>query len=1219
MPMSAIHTGMIDHVLPVSEIPQKLIELASNARKIRLPAAVNLELGIDNGGLLTIDDEREHALRDILITLQNRTGHDFKHYKRATVLRRIERRMQVNGLPDTIAYAAFLKRHSNETQLLLSDMLISVTNFFRDRESFETLERDIIPRVFQHAGANEHLRAWSLGCATGEEAYSLGMLLVEQNKLVDPSRPIQVFASDIDERAIDIGRRAIYPASIVTDVTPSRLRQHFEKHDNYYSVKKEIREKVLFANHNLLRDPPFSRLHLITCRNLLIYLDRDIQKKVFEMLHYALHPEGYLFLGNAESADAVPDYFVPVDKKHRIYQSIRSRSSRYYVPPQFSGATARLPDPVDLPRHVSTPKRQVQNLHWQLLQDYVPASVLIDQHHDLVYASKQASRFLQPPQGEPSNNILVLVHPDLTLELRAALFQAAQSGMPVETRTVTVRQGGSGGHGGQGGQGDQNLAVRIVVRPTPPKHEAEGLVLVLFQEAPGQAEGEAGFSHASGNASDNAVVAHLEEDLRNTKEQLRAVIDQYESTLADLKASNEELQAVNEELRSAMEELETSKEELQSVNEELLTVNVELKMKVEETTKANDDLQNFLTATEIATVFVDSNVCIKRYSKPAAGLFNIIATDIDRPLPDITHRLVYPELLDDINGVFNSLQPNEREVCSKDQDWFIARFLPYRSATDRIEGIVLTFVNITRRKAAEEKLRASEHRMRLIAASTRDYAIATMDASGIVTSWNLGAERLFGYTEREMTGQSLAILFLPEDRARGLFEEELQRAATEGRGEDDRWHLRKDGTRVYCSGITSPLIDSDLRGFVKIARDLTGSKQAQDRQAARLEWEQQERIRAQESARLRDEFFAVLSHELKQPLNLIQLTAEMLTRLPDTAKLPHVARSAATIQRSVENQVKIIDDLMDLSRLHTGKLSLHRGQVDLGACVAAMIEVVKPDALQKRIAIVFEPGSGKLIVHGDKVRIEQIIWNLLNNACKFTPVDGRVRVELRQAGESACLEVADTGRGIAEEFLPHVFDMFKQADSGTNRQHGGMGIGLALVKELANSHGGKVEAHSEGIGQGAIFRVYLPLAMPVQASLPASSDIPVNLSGKRILLVDDTQESIEPLAALLGMENALVTIAGSGSEAIGVAAKSPQAFDLIISDIGMPGMDGYALLAELRKLEATANTPAIALTGFTRESNANEALAAGFMAHMPKPVSLDQLLETAARITRTPD
>jgi two-component system, chemotaxis family, CheB/CheR fusion protein len=1203
MPMSAIHTGMIDHVLPVSEIPQKLMELVSNARMIKLPAAVNLELGIDNGGLLTIDDEREHALREILLTLQSRTGHDFKHYKRATVLRRIERRLQVNGLPDAIAYAAFLKQNTEETQLLLSDMLISVTNFFRDREAFEALERDIIPRIFQHAGANEYLRAWSLGCATGEEAYSLAILLADHNLLVDPARPIQVFASDIDERAIDYARRAIYPASIVTDVAPSRLRQYFEKHENYYSVKKEIREKVLFASHNLLRDPPFSRIHLITCRNLLIYLDRDIQKKVFEMLHYALHPEGYLFLGNAESADAVPELFMPVDKKNRIYQAARRRASAYYVPPQFSGAAARMPDPIDLRKHASTPKRPVQNLHWQLLQDYVPASVLIDEQQDLVYASKQAARFLQPPQGEPSNNILALVHPGLQLELRAALFQATQSGTPVETRNMTIRQG------------DQNITVRIVVRRTPPKHEAEGLVLILFQEAPEQSDSEAGAS----KASDDAIVAHLEEDLHNTKEQLRSVIDQYENTLADLKASNEELQAVNEELRSAMEELETSKEELQSVNEELLTVNVELKMKVEETTKANDDLQNFLTATQIATIFVDRHVCIKRYSKPAASLFNIIATDIDRPLPDITHRLDYPELLDDIHRVFNSLQPNEREVRGNGQDWYIARFLPYRSATDRIEGIVLTFVNITRRKAAEEKLRASEHRMRLIAASTRDYAIATMDASGIVTSWNMGAERLFGYSEGEMIGQSLAILFLPEDLARGVFEDELQRAANDGRGEDDRWHLRKDGRKVYCSGITSPLMDKDLRGFVKIARDLTGSKQAQDQQAARLQWEQQERVRAQESARLRDEFFAVLSHELKQPLNLIQLTAEMLVRQPDTARLPHVARSAATIQQSVESQVKIIDDLMDLSRLHTGKLSLHWGQVNFSSCVAAMIELARPDALRKRISIVFEPGSGKLIVHGDKVRIEQIVWNLLNNAFKFTPVDGRVLVGLSQSEEFACLEISDTGRGIAHEFLPFVFDMFKQADSGTSRQHGGMGIGLALVKELASSHGGRVEAHSGGIGQGATFRVYLPLATSGQDALTVSSDEPVNLSEKRILLVDDSQASLEPLTELLTMQNALVTAACSGSDAISIVAKSPHPFHLIISDIGMPGMDGYALLAELRKLEGTANTPAIALSGFTRENNVNEALAAGFVAHMPKPVSLEQLLETAGRIMRTPE
>jgi two-component system CheB/CheR fusion protein len=1098
-----------------------------------------------------------------------------------------------------VTYRTYLDQYPQETSLLLADMLISVTNFFRDHEAFETLERDVIPAVLRDTPADESLRAWVMGCATGEEAFSVAMLMAEESARHTTVRQFQIFASDIDERAINIARRGIYPASIITDVPPIRLRQHFDQHDDYYCVKKSVRDQVLFASHNILRDPPFSRMHLITCRNVLIYLDRDIQKKVFEMMHYALHPGGFLFLGNAESADAVPDLFTPIDKKHRIYRATKHRPSKYYVPPQLPVASPRVPAPIEVRKPEIKQERPVQHLHWQLLQDAAPPSVLIDRQRHLIYATKPAGQFLQPPHGEPSNNILSLVHHDLQLELRAALFQADQSGNPVDTQYIAVHL-------------EARVAtVRILVRPARRHHEAEGMTLLMFEESSDAAQAEA----ATTKATENAVALHLEEDLRNTQEQLRAVIDQYESTLADLKASNEELQAVNEELRSAMEELETSKEELQSVNEELVTVNVELKSKVDETTKANDDLQNFLAATEIATVFVDRNNCIKRYSKPALKLFSLIATDIDRPLPDITHRLDYPQMQEDIVRVFETLQPQEREVRSLANEWFIARFLPYRTAADRIDGIVLTFVNISRRKAAEEKLRESERRMRLIAASTRDYAISTMDVDGNVTSWNHGAERLFGYSEDEALGQSGDMLFLLEDRKEGAFQQELQRAMHEGRAEDDRWHVRKDGSHVFCSGITSPLIDKEIHGFVKIARDLTGTKRAQDQQAARLEWEQQERLRAQESARLRDEFFAVLSHELKQPLNLIQLRAEMLSRMPGVAELPIVAVSAAAIQSSVTSQVKIIDDLMDLSRLHTGKLSLNRTTVNFTELVAQMVAMADADAQQKNLALSFEPSLPETLVYGDLVRLEQIVWNLLSNALKFTGDGGTIQVRLDQQDQMACLEVADTGRGIALEFLPFVFDMFKQADSGTARQYGGMGIGLALVQELAKSHGGYVEAASGGIGQGAQFRVRLPLARIHAKASTASANVSADVTGKRILLVDDARDTLVSMVELLTMHGAEVTAAASAQETLQKVAQDDKPYHLIISDLGMPGMDGFVLLGELRKHAATADTPAIALSGFTRERDVERAMAHGYHAHARKPVAIDYLLALAVRIS----
>ncbi|HYD95291.1 MAG TPA: CheR family methyltransferase [Noviherbaspirillum sp.] len=1202
MPRSAMETGGVDLVLPVVEMPQRLIELYRNATSLKLPPAGQTDRSIHSDSAEVQAQEAEYALREIMQILHLRTGHDFKHYKRATVLRRLERRLQVSGLSSVIAYRRYLEQHEDETQALLQDMLISVTNFFRDRNAFEALERDVVPTIFQQAQETEQIRAWSVGCATGEEAYTIAMLLADQNGLVPKPRPIQVFASDIDERAVNIARRAAYPASIITDVNPTRLRQYFERDGEHYCVKREVREKVLFAIHNILRDPPFSRLHLISCRNLLIYLDREVQAKVMEILHYALHPNGYLFLGTAESADSVAQFFTPVDKKNRIYQAVNMRSgSTFHAPPAIIPRSERLP--LTKTRRGNTEQRHLspQDLYRQLVEDYGPAGILVDQQHQIIYATKQAGRFLHHPGGEPSRDILTTLHPDLQLELRAALFRAVQDHVDVETSYLPVRDG------------DKTTFVRILLHPAQDRHAATGVTLLVFEERNEAVDRV----YASDVTAENQLVLHLERELIETKEQLRSVIEQYETTLEDLKGANEELQASNEELRSTAEELETSKEELQSINEELTTVNYELKMKVDETAKANDDLQNFLSATEIATLFIDRSLRIKRYSKPCTRLFNLIASDIDRRILDITYRLVYPELGQDIDQVFDKLQAVEREVRgTEDGMWYIARLLPYRTAEDRIEGLVLSFIDITRRKLAEEKLGRNEQRMRLIAASTRDYAIATLDTDGIVTSWNAGAERLFGYSETEIGGQSGEIIYTPEDRANDVFRQELRRARDHGRAEDDRWHMRQNGSRVFCSGITSPLIDERMRGFVKIARDLTDSKWLRDQQEAKLEWERKERIRAEEAARVRDEFFAVLSHELKQPLNLIQLTAELLSRIPEAETLPAIARGTATIKRMVEGQTRIIDDLMDLSRLHAGKLTLTHSQLELTERVSHVVRLMEDEAKQKQVKLLLDVSPRETIIQGDAIRIEQIVWNLLSNALKFTPAGGTVQVQVCQEGEMACIEVTDTGKGIAPDFLPHVFDMFRQANSGPARQHGGMGIGLALVKELVQSHGGRVEVDSRGEGYGALFRVWLPATI-LQPSAPGH-EVPatLKLARKRVLLVDDATETLEALAALLTCEGAQVSTASSSAQALRLVEQSPETFQLIISDIGMPDMDGYELLTALRNLEATATTPAIALSGFTRPGDVNRALASGFETHVRKPIAFDQFISTVARISR---
>ncbi|MGQ7934815.1 CheR family methyltransferase [Paraburkholderia sp. D1E] len=1196
MPQNAMATGMIDLTLSVAEMPRKLRELADNARAIRLPSADD-EPETLTAAQANPASAAERALLGVLATLRARTGHDFRHYKRATILRRIERRLQVNGIPDLQAYQDYVLTHPDETPALLKDMLIGVTNFFRDSETFEVVAREIVPKLFQKKSADDPVRAWVAGCATGEEAYSLAMLLADH-----PERhegiPVQLFATDIDERAIAFARAGLYPESITADVPTQRLRQFFTPERAHFRVSKVIREKVLFAVHNVLRDPPFSRVDLVSCRNLLIYLDRSVQSQVLQMFHFALQPGGYLLLGSSESAEAAGELFTPVDKKNRIYRAnvvtsaVRPPISMPVVQHGGVSATTSAEPAPPLPQILP-----FAALHQRILELYAPPSVVVDTDANILHMSEHAGRFLRFARGEPSYNLIMLVNPALRLQLRGALFQAMRSNSEVATAPIEFTS---------------EAHVRIIVRPYRRTEDSPEFALVLFDES--AAGVPVATVQAASPAAQDSLLGHLEDELHRTKQELRSTVEQSEASTEELKASNEELQAINEELRAATEELETSKEELQSLNEELFTVNAELQAKIEETSKAKDDLQNVIASTGIATVFVDPAMHIKRYTPAATDLFNVIPSDVGRPLHDITHRLDYPQLAEDTTTVFESLQLIEREVRGVDGRYFLTRLSPYRTTDDHIEGAVLTIVDITALRRAEQLVRMGEERLRLAAQSTNDFAIIVQDMDGRVVTWNKGAERIFGYSESEMTGQLLDHLYLPEEREANEPSVERQRALNDGRVEDERWYIRKGGARLYCSGVITPVSSETFSGFAKIVRDLTQRKGTEALEQRKISLERSVRQKVEAASRLKDEFLAVLSHELKNPLNLIHVKADMLDRAPSTQGLPVVRDAADAIRRSVVSLAKIIDDLLDLSRVRTGKLALERSRVDIAAITALVGSAIEADALAHQVSVTLHGVAEPFFIDADAVRFEQILWNLVSNAVKFTPQGGRVSLTLSREDSYACVEVQDTGRGIEPGFLPNVFDMFSQAEGAHRRRSGGLGIGLALVKQLAEMHGGHVKAESAGVGKGARFRVWLPADSTVTQheihDTPGDADL---LKGMRILLIDDAVESLQAFQSLLELEGAQVWPQTNGADALAIAAHQP--FDLILSDIGMPGMDGYELIAALRKLPATASVPALALTGFGRPQDATRAIRAGYDGHIGKPVSLQALLDKIARAT----
>jgi len=676
MPRNAIATGLVDYILPVAEIPGKILSYKDHRGSIQLAAPPDIKA------------TDEQALRDVFTQLRMRTGHDFSNYKRATMLRRVERRLSIkelSGLPD---YAEYMRANRDEGQALMKDLLISVTNFFRDPESVDALAKKILPAIFAKKADNDHVRVWIAGCATGEEAYSLAMILNEASSNSQRDTPIQLFGTDLDAEAISIAREGLYSEAEVTDVSPERLRRFFLKEHNGYRVRRELREQVLFAVHNVIKDPPFSHVDLISCRNLLIYLNRNAQSRVLEVMHFALNPTGYLFLGASESVEGQSDLFAVVDKEHHIFQSRPVPTRAVFPIPEISFRTQPRPqiDTERTPQEMRAVERlSYVDLHQRLLEQFAPPSVVVNEDYDIVHVSDSAGRYLKVTGGEPTNNLLKLIRPELRVELRTALYQAVQKRSETETTALHVQVD-------DGSSVNLRVTVRPVLREQDP---TRGFILVLFQET-GDGPLEKPVSVVP-----EPVTRHLEDELMHLKSQLRTTVEQYEIQQEELRASNEELQAMNEELRSSAEELETSKEELQSVNEELTTVNQELKIKIEELSQANNDFTNLMNSTDIGTIFLDRGLRVKLFTPRARDAFNLIASDIGRPLLDITNKLNYDSLAVDIEKVMKTLHRVETIAESVDGRWYTLRVLPYRTSEDRIDGVVITIFDITENKLAK--------------------------------------------------------------------------------------------------------------------------------------------------------------------------------------------------------------------------------------------------------------------------------------------------------------------------------------------------------------------------------------------------------------------------------------------------------------------------------------------------------------------------------------
>ena len=736
MPRSAIDSVVVDIVGPANLLPSKLEDFFKHIHTVKS----NLETEI-------IRDKS--SLEKIIILLRTYTGNDFSLYKKNTVYRRIERRMAVHKIERISSYVHFLQENPKEATILFKELMIGVTNFFRDAPVWEKLKETIFPNIFSTLQEGSVLRAWVPGCSTGEEAYTLAMIFKEALEKNKPQEgfSLQIFATDLDNEAIETARRALFPLNIVSDVSPARLTRFFNKTEEGYRVNAEIREMVVFANHNIIMHPPFTKIDIISCRNLLIYMDTELQKKIFGLFYYSINPDGYIILGSAETLGTQSALFTTVDSKLKIFK----RAVTTIIPElfDFPSSFSKVKSPGTeklLPAKVS---QNIQTLTDQfLIQHFSPAGVLVNESGDIIYISGHTGKYLEPAVGKANMNIFAMLREGLRNEFPNAFRKAVLKKEQVLLQHLKV--------GTNGSTQTVNITIQWIDKPEP----LNGFVIVLFMDIPDIPDIDRRTKKGK-KTLESIRQLELESELQNTREEMQSTLEEMQTSQEELKSTNEEFQSTNEELQSTNEELTTSKEEMQSLNEELQTVNAELQSKVEDFSRVNNDMKNLLNSTDIATLFLDKDLNIRRFTNQATKIFKLIKGDIGRPFTDLVSQLQYPELADDSMEVLRTLVFIQKQIPARDNKWFSIRIMPYRTFDDRIDGLVITFINLSDLKQVELKLHETEQMNRSLLISSSG-SIIKLSTDGKIQEFNPEAEKFFGKHRKDILEQKFFHMLVPE-------------------------------------------------------------------------------------------------------------------------------------------------------------------------------------------------------------------------------------------------------------------------------------------------------------------------------------------------------------------------------------------------------------------------------------------------------------------------
>jgi two-component system CheB/CheR fusion protein len=1286
MPISALASGAAAQAAPPREIAALLV--AAREWPVAPPPS---------------EPPDRSPMAGILRLLRDQFGLDFSQYKTGTVTRRVLRRLEMGDLPGPEAYLERLRHDADELGRLYHDLLIGVTRFFRDPQAFAILEQEVVPDIIAKTPSDQEIRVWVAGCATGEEAYSIAMLFIEQ--LAAARRPLnlKVLATDVHRASLAQASAGLYDEDQLEHVSDERRDRFFTLRARRFAVSAQLRQHVVFAPHNITKDAPFTKMHLISCRNLLIYLEPPAQKLVLSLFHFGLATGGTLFLGSSETPGDLLGEFTPVDEHWRIYR--KRRDVRLIAPDRL-----HVRNPSAAPTAPATARlasdAQLMGIYDQLLTRVMPPSLRVDVDRALIDSFGGAERYLRMRARRPSVSILDLLTDELRTVVAAAIHHALNHPDRVRYDGVAVTDD----------DGPARATVSAEAFRNSRTQARFVLVSIERESAPAALPPDVETAGQSPAAVSSERVALLETELMQTRERLQATIE-------ELQTSNEELQATNEELIASNEELQSTNEELHSVNEELYTVNAEHQRKIVELRELNSDMQHLLEAGDVGMLFLDGDLRVRRYTPRIAPLFHLEPTDVGRSIRHFSHALLRPELFGDIERTLTEGAIVETEVAGLDGTPYLLRILPYqpiRPAQDEApdrgraigEGVVLSLTDITALVRAQDRARY----LSLIVESSDD-AIVGLTLDGTITSWNAGATRLYGYTGGDAIGENIRMLAPPDAAA------EIDRVLADvasGVPVDpfETLRRRQDGSDVDVSVSISAVRDRSghVVGAAAIARDITDLRETERALAARearirllldstaeaiygvdldgccmfcnaacarlLGYETTaeligrpieqivphagasgehparrvlatgeahhadgdvlvgaagrtfpveywgypirgprgvigavvtfidvtERKRAEtearEASRRREQFLAMLSHELRNPLAAITSATQVLR----CSGMDEAAASHARdiIARQSDHMSRLLDDLLDVARITRGGIDLRRSPIDLRSPIQLALEASTPLLQSRRMQVTVDLPATPLPVFGDAARLQQVVGNLLSNAARHSDGGAMVSIIARAIEGTVELRVRDTGRGIDPAMLEAIFDLFVQGAHGLDRRGAGLGVGLTLVRQIVELHGGTVTAHSEGPNTGSEFVVRLPVytgTADVTGPAPHSAVPPGG--ARRVVVAEDQADAREMLRLLLEAQGHVVFEAPDGPSALALIEQCRP--DVAIVDIGLPLMDGYDIARRLRGQPELAHVRLLALTGYGTAEDVAQAYAAGFDEHVTKPPDFDSL------------